>query len=312
MRITKPVAIAAAAATLALGLAACRGGSSSGGDIKLGMSVSTLNNPYFVQFRQGAEEEAKKEGVKLTTTDAQNDASQQTNQVQNFTGQSMKAIILNPVDSDAAAPAVKAADRAKIPVIAADRGVNGASVAQTVASDNVAGGRLAAQQLGKALGGKGKVGVLQGTAGTSAARDRQQGFAEGIKAFPGIQVVAQQPADFDRAKGLDVLTNMVQANPGITGVFAANDEMALGGIKALGAKAGKQVKVVGFDGTPDGLKAVQMGTLSADVAQQPKLLGQLAVQSAVKAAKGDKVPVTVAVPVKVADKTNVAQFLNGS
>jgi ribose transport system substrate-binding protein len=313
MRITKPAAIAAAAATLALGLAACRGGgSSSGGDIKLGMSVSTLNNPYFVQFRQGAEEEAKKEGVKLTTTDAQNDASQQTNQVQNFTGQSMKAIILNPVDSDAAAPAVKAADRAKIPVIAADRGVNGASVAQTVASDNVAGGRLAAQQLGKALGGKGKVGVLQGTAGTSAARDRQQGFAEGIKAFPGIQVVAQQPADFDRAKGLDVLTNMVQANPGITGVFAANDEMALGGIKALGAKAGKQIKVVGFDGTPDGLKAVEAGTLSADVAQQPKLLGQLAVQSAVKAAKGDKVPVTVAVPVKVADKTNVAQFLTGS
>jgi ABC-type sugar transport system substrate-binding protein len=224
----------------------------------------------------------------------------------------MKAIILNPVDSDAAAPAVKAADRAKIPVIAADRGVNGASVAQTVASDNVAGGRLAAQQLGKVLGGKGKVGVLQGTAGTSAARDRQQGFTEGIKAFPGIQVVAQQPADFDRAKGLDVLTNMVQANPGITGVFGANDEMALGGIKALGAKAGKQVKVVGFDGTPDGLKAVQAGTLSADVAQQPKLLGQLAVQSAVKAAKGDKVPVTVAVPVKVADKTNVAQFSGGS
>ena len=311
MRITKPAAVAAAAATLALGLAACRG-SSSGGDIKLGMSVSTLNNPYFVQFRQGAEEEAKKEGVKLTTTDAQNDASQQVNQVQNFTGQSMKAIILNPVDSDAAAPAVKAADRAKVPVIAADRGVNGATVAQTVASDNVAGGRLAAQQLGKALGGKGKVGVLQGTAGTSAARDRQQGFAEGIKAFPGIQVVAQQPADFDRSKGLDVLTNMMQANSGITGVFAANDEMALGGIKALGAKAGKQVKVVGFDGTPDGLKAVQAGTLSADVAQQPKLLGQLAVQSAVKAAKGDKVPVTVAVPVKVADKTNVAQFINGS
>jgi ABC-type sugar transport system substrate-binding protein len=311
MRITKPAAVAAAAATLALGLAACRGGS-SGGDIKIGMSVSTLNNPYFVQFRQGAEAEAKKEGVKLTVTDAQNDASQQVNQVQNFTGQSMKAIILNPVDSDAAAPAVKAADRSKIPVIAADRGVNGATVAQTVASDNVAGGRLAAQQLGKALGGKGKVGVLQGTAGTSAARDRQQGFAEGIKAFPGIQVVAQQPADFDRAKGLDVLTNMVQANPGITGVFAANDEMALGGIKGLGAKAGKQIKVVGFDGTPDGLKAVQAGTLAADVAQQPRLLGQLAVQAAVKAAKGDKVPATVAVPVKVADKSNVTQFTGGA
>jgi ribose transport system substrate-binding protein len=315
MRIIKPVAVAAAGAALALGLAGCKSGGSSssgGGDVKIGLSVSTLNNPYFVQFRQGAEEEAKKEGVKITTTDAQNDASQQVNQVQNFAGQSMKAIIINPVDSDAAGPAVKAADRSKIPVIAADRGVNGAKVAQTVASDNVAGGRLAAQELGKALNGKGKVAVLQGTAGTSAARDRQQGFAEGIKAFPGIQVVAQQPADFDRTKGLDVMTNMLQANPGITGLFAANDEMALGGIKALGAKAGKQVKVIGFDGTPDGLKAVQSGTLNADVAQQPKLLGQLAVQDAVKAAKGTTIESTVAVPVKVATKENVAQFTNGS
>ncbi|MCO5991813.1 substrate-binding domain-containing protein [Actinoallomurus rhizosphaericola] len=316
MQFTKPAAIAAAGAVLALGLTACNngGGSSSGGggDIKIGLSVSTLNNPYFVQLRQGAEAEAKKEGVKITTTDAQNDASQQVNQVQNFVSQSMKAIILNPVDSAAAAPAAKAADRAKIPVVAADRGVDGATVTQTVASDNVAGGKLAAQELGKALGGKGKVAVLQGTAGTSAANDRQKGFEEGIKAFPGIQVVAQQPADFDRTKGLDVMTNIVQAHSDITGVFAANDEMALGAIKALGAKAGKQVKVIGFDGTPDGLKAIQAGTLTADVAQQPVLLGQMAVQAAVKAAKGDKIDATVAVPVKVATKDNVAQFTNGS
>ncbi|GAA4610314.1 hypothetical protein GCM10023195_42240 [Actinoallomurus liliacearum] len=317
MQFTKPAAVAAAGAVLALGLTACNNNSGSssgggGGDIKIGLSVSTLNNPYFVQLRQGAEAEAKKEGVKITTTDAQNDASQQVNQVQNFASQSMKAIIINPVDSAAAAPAVKAADRSKIPVIAADRGVDGATVTQTVASDNVAGGKLAAQELGKALGGKGKVAVLQGTAGTSAANDRQKGFVEGIKAFPGIQVVAQQPADFDRTKGLDVMTNIVQAHSDITGVFAANDEMALGAIKALGAKAGKQIKVVGFDGTPDGLKAIQAGTLTADVAQQPVLLGQMAVQAAVKAAKGDKIDATVAVPVKVATKDNVAQFTNGS
>ncbi|MEV0404677.1 substrate-binding domain-containing protein [Actinoallomurus sp. NPDC050550] len=315
MQFIKPAAVAAAGAVLALGLTACNKSSSTGGgggDIKLGLSVSTLNNPYFVQLRQGAEAEAKKEGVKITVTDAQNDASQQVNQVQNFVSQNMKAIIINPVDSSAAAPAVKAADRSKIPVIAADRGVTGADAAQTVASDNVAGGKLAAQELGKALGGKGKVAVLQGTAGTSAARDRQQGFAEGIKAFPGIQVVAQQPADFDRTKGLDVMTNLIQAHSDITGVFAANDEMALGAIKALGGKAGKQVKVVGFDGTPDGIKAIQAGTLTADVAQQPVLLGQLAVQSAVKAAKGGKIDANVAVPVKVATKDNVAQFTNGA
>ncbi|GAA3312074.1 hypothetical protein GCM10020219_021280 [Nonomuraea dietziae] len=204
--------IIAAGAALALGLTACGSADTTGptatgggsGDIKIGMSVSTLNNPYFVQLRAGAEEEAKKLGVSLTVTDAQNDASQQVNQVQNFTSQNMKAIVINPVDSDAAAPAVKAAERSNIPVIAADRGVNGAEVKQTVASDNVQGGKLAAEELAKQMGEKGRVVVLQGVAGTSASRDRGQGFTEGIKAYPGIQVVASQPADFDRTKGLDV------------------------------------------------------------------------------------------------------------
>ncbi|WP_308250012.1 substrate-binding domain-containing protein [Sphaerisporangium fuscum] len=313
-------ALVAAGAALALGLTACGSGSSSGGSgsgsssggsgsgVKIGMSISTLNNPYFVQLRQGAEAEAKKLGATLTVTDAQNDASQQVNQVQNFTSQSMKAIILNPVDSDAAAPAVKVAERSSIPVLAVDRGVNNAQVAQTVASDNVAGGKLAAQELAKQISEKGKVVVLQGVAGTSAARDRGQGFTDGIKAYPNIQVVAQQPADFDRTKGLDVMTNLLQSNPDIVGVFAENDEMALGAIKALGAKAGKEVKVVGFDGTPDGLKAIQAGTLAASVAQQPALLGQQAVQNAVKAAGGEKLTAKLDVPVKIATKDNVSEF----
>jgi ABC-type sugar transport system substrate-binding protein len=307
-------AIVMAGAALTLGLAACgsSGGAgpagATGETVKIGMSVSTLNNPYFVQFRDGAQAEAKKLGATLTVTDAQNDASQQVNQVQNFTSQAMKAIIINPVDSAAAAPAVKAADRSSIPVIAADRGVTGADVAQTIASDNVAGGKLAAQQLAKVIGEKGKIVVLQVTAGTSAARDRGQGFTEGIKAYPNITVAAQQPADFDRTKGLDVMTNLLQSNPDITGVFAQNDEMALGAIKALGAKAGAQVKIVSFDGTPDGLTAVRAGTLAATVAQQPALLGQQAVDAAVKAAKGETVTKTVNVPVKVATKENVSEF----
>ncbi|MEU7829288.1 MULTISPECIES: substrate-binding domain-containing protein [unclassified Nonomuraea] len=310
-------ALVIAGAALALGLTACgsagpSGSNSSaspgGANVKIGMTVSTLNNPYFVQLRDGAQAEAQRVGATLTVTDAQNDASQQVNQVQNFASQAMKAIILNPVDSDAAAPAAKAAQRANIPVIAADRGVNGAEVTQTVASDNVTGGKLAAQELAELLGHKGQVVVLQGVAGTSAARDRGQGFTEGIKAFPNIKVVAQQPADFDRTKGLDVMTNLLQSNPGINGVFAENDEMALGAIKALGAKAGKEVKVVGFDGTPDGLKAVKAGTMNASVAQQPALLGQQAVAAAVKAAKGEKIEKTVAVPVKVATTENVDEF----
>ncbi|WP_433514568.1 substrate-binding domain-containing protein [Nonomuraea sp. CA-143628] len=310
-------ALVIAGAALALGLTACgsagpsgsnTSASPGGANIKIGMTLSTLNNPYFVQLRDGAQAEAQKTGATLTVTDAQNDASQQVNQVQNFASQAMKAIILNPVDSNAAAPAAKAAERANIPVIAADRGVKGAEVTQTVASDNVTGGKLAAQELAELLGHKGQVVVLQGLPGTSAHDDRGKGFTEGIKAFPNIQVVAQQPADFDRTKGLDVMTNLLQSHPGINGVFAENDEMALGAIKALGAKAGKEVKVVGFDGTPDGLKAVKAGTMNASVAQQPALLGQQAMAAAVKAAKGEKIDKTVAVPVKVATTENVDEF----
>lgn len=281
---------------------------SSGGTTKVGMSLSTLNNPFFVQMKDGAQAEAKKAGIDLTVTDAQNDASQQANQLQNFTSSGVSSIIVNPVDSDAVGPGVRSANKADIPVIAADRGVNKADAATLVASDNVAGGKLAADALADKLGGKGSIVILQGTAGTSASRERGAGFAEGLKAYPGIKVVAKQPADFDRTKGLDVMTNLVQSHPDITGVFAENDEMALGAVKALGSKAGTSVSVVGFDGTPDGLKAVEAGTLYASVAQQPSELGRIAVQNAVKAAKGEKVEKTVKVPVKVVTRENVADF----
>ncbi|GGX46900.1 substrate-binding domain-containing protein [Streptomyces chartreusis] len=283
-------------------------GSSTSADRKMGLSLSTLNNPFFVQIRAGAMAEAKKQGVDLTVTDAQNDASQQANQLQNFTSSGVGAIIVNPVDSDAASNSVKAADKADIPVIAVDRGVNDAKTDALVASDNVAGGELAAKSIAEKLGGKGKIVILQGQAGTSAARERAQGFENGLKAFPGIQVVAQQPADFDRTKGLDVMSNLLQAHPDVRGVIAANDEMALGAIKALGSKAGKSVSVVGFDGTPDGLKAVEGGSLYASVAQQPTQLGRIAVDNALKALDGEKVRQTVKVPVKVVTKENVAGF----
>ncbi|MCP2339465.1 ABC transporter permease/substrate-binding protein [Actinomadura rupiterrae] len=307
------VALAAVVA-IAVGVASTgdRSGSGVAGgahkNIKIGLSVSTLNNPFFVQFRDGAQEEARKEGVSLTVQDAQNDASQQVNQVQNYSSQGMKAIVINPVDSDAAAPAVQAANRADIPVVAADRTVNKAKLAQFVASDNIAGGKDAAKALADSLGGHGKIVIIQGQPGTSASRERGQGFLAGIAQYPGIQVVAKQPADFDRTKGLDVMTNLLQSHPDVNGVFAENDEMALGAIKALGSKAGAQVKVVGFDGTPDGIKAVKDGTLTATVAQQPRLLGQMAVRSAVKAARGEKIDPTNAVPVKVATRANADQF----
>lgn len=283
-------------------------GSSSASTQKVGLSLSTLNNPFFVQIRAGAQAEAKKLGVDLTVTDAQNDASQQANQLENFTSSGLGAIIVNPVDSDATGPAARSVNKSGIPLVAVDRSVNGAETDTLVASDNTAGGVLAAKALAEKLGGQGTIVVLQGQAGTSASRERGAGFAEGLKAYPGIKVVAKQPADWDRTKGLDVMTNLLQANPDINGVFAENDEMALGAIKALGSKAGKSVSVIGFDGTPDGLKAVADGSLYASVAQQPKELGRIAVENALRVAEGKSVEKTVMVPVKVVTEENVAEF----
>ncbi|MEU2738659.1 substrate-binding domain-containing protein [Streptomyces sp. NPDC007095] len=291
--------IAAVVAAAVVGAMSFLHNGSSSATKKVGLSLSTLNNPFFVQIKSGAQQEAKKLGVDLTVTDAQNDASQQANQLQNFTSSGLGSIIVNPVDSDAAGPAVRSANKAGIPVVGVDRGVNKADTAALVASDNIAGGKL---------GGKGKIVILQGLAGTSASRERGAGFAEGLKAYPGIEVVARQPADFDRTKGLDVMTNLLQAHPDIQGVFAENDEMALGAIKALGSKAGTSVSVIGFDGEPDGLKAVKDGTMYASVAQQPTELGRIAVENALNAAEGKKVEKTVMVPVKVVTKENVAGF----
>jgi ribose transport system substrate-binding protein len=307
----KVATVGVVAGLVVLGTAGCNRtsstGASGGGDMKITLALSTLNNPFFVEVRDGAEAEAKKQGVTLDVVDAQNDSAQQANQLQTASSGSTKAVIVNPVDSDAAGPSVTALNKAKIPVIAVDRTVNDASVDSFIASDNVAGGKQAADDLAKAIGEKGEILVLQGQAGTSASRDRGQGFAEGIKKYPGITVVGKQTANFDRATALDVTTNLLQAHPDVVGVFAENDEMALGAIKALGAKAGTSVKVAGFDGEADGLKAIEDGTLSSSVAQQPAKLGALAVDQAVKAVSG-KADKTVQVPVVSVTKSNVGDF----
>ncbi|GAA2089874.1 hypothetical protein GCM10009801_54450 [Streptomyces albiaxialis] len=276
--------------------------------MKLGFAISALNQPFMVQMKEGAEAEAKAQGASLSVQDGNDDASTQANQVQNFTSQQVKGLIINPVDSDAAGPSVKAAANAKIPVIAADRSVNKAKVEATVASDNVEGGKMAAKELADQLGGKGEILQIRGQVATSAARERNKGFTEGLKKFPGIKVVAKQPADFLRAKGLDVTQNAMQAHPDIDGVFAENDEMALGAIKALGAKAGSDVKVVGFDGTPDAFKAVKKGTMNVTIAQQPSELGKMAVRNAMRVIDGATIDSQIKVPVKAVNKKNVDRF----
>ena len=305
----KIAALTATAALILAGTTACgRGGGDAASGTKIVMAISTLNNPFFVELRDGAQAAAEAAGVQLNIVDAQNDSATQANQLATAAAGATKAVIVNPVDSDAAASAVKALGKAGIPVIAVDRTVNGAELASLVASDNVAGGRQAADELAKSMGETGSVIALQGVSGTSASRDRGAGFEEGMKAYPNITVVAKQTANFDRAAALDVTTNLMQAHPEVTGLFAENDEMALGAVQALGARAGQDVMVVGFDGTSDGLAAIEAGTLVATIAQQPAELGRLAVELAVKAIKGTKIDKTVPVEVVSVTKTNVGDF----
>ena len=307
----KAATVAAIVAVVATGTAGCNRTPAGEADRPtVVLSLSTLNNPFFVELRDGAQAEADEKGVDLQVVDAQNDSATQSNQLATAASNA-DAVILNAVDSDAAGPAAKALNDANVPIVAVDRAVNGADVASFVASDNVAGGEQAAKALAEAIGEKGEVIVLQGVAGTSASRDRGEGFTKGIAAYPNITVVAQQTANFDRATALDVTTNLLQAHPNAVGVFAENDEMGLGAIQALGSRAGTDVKVAAFDGTEDGLKAIEAGTLSSTIAQQPAELGALAVDQAVKAVNGgsgDEGPSDQAVEVITVTKENVGDF----
>jgi ribose transport system substrate-binding protein len=299
--------LAALATVVAVG---CQrgGGGGEGGGPRIGLSISTLNNPFFVTLRNGAQQAAKKEGAKLIIADAQDDAATQQDDVQNFVTQQVDAILINPVDSEAVVPAVQAANQANIPVIALDRGASGGKLETLIASDNVEGGRMAAKELIQ-LVGSGPVAQLEGIPGTSPTRDRGQGFEEVINAQDAVQLVSSQTANFLRTEGLNVTENILQSNPGIKGIFAQNDEMAMGAVRALGGRAGSEVKIVGFDGIEDALKAIQAGKLNATIAQQPDKIGSLGVENAMKVVDGKSVDKNIPVQVKLVTKENVSQFL---
>jgi ribose transport system substrate-binding protein len=296
-------------AVLATALAAgCQRGGGEGGGARIGLSVSTLNNPFFVTLRDGAQSAADEAGAELIVSDAQNDTAQQQDDIQNFVTQQVNAILVNPVDSDAVVPAIEAANQANIPVIALDRGASGGELATTIASDNVQGGNLGGEELIR-LVGSGSVAQLEGTPGADPARDRGQGFQDAIDAQSAVEVVASQSANFDRAEGLNVAENILQANPDIAGIFAQNDEMALGAVQALGDSAGDDVKVVGFDATEDGLSAIQDGTMNATVAQQPAEIGSLGVENAISVINGESVEENIPVEVQLVTPENVSDFL---
>ena len=265
---------------------------------KMALVLSTLNNPFFVTLKEGAEAKANQLGYELLVLDSQNDPAKELANVEDVLNKNIKVLLINPADSDAVRSAIRAANRKNVPVVTLDRGATSGTVASHVASDNVQGGQMAGDLILQKLGKSGSVVELEGVPGTSAARDRGMGFNQAVDSASGVNVVARQAADFDRTKGLNVMENILQAQSDVQAVFAHNDEMALGAIKAIQA-SGRDILVVGFDGTGDAVKAVQDGSMLATVAQQAGMIGSLGIETADKIIKGQSVADYTPVPLQL-------------
>jgi len=268
----------------------------------IGLSVSTQNNPFFVELVEGAKAQADSLGVQLTVADAGDDTAKQAADIEDLVASGISVLIVNPVDSDAVTGAVEFALSKGVRVISVDRAVNGVEIDCQIASDNIMGAELSTQFIVDMLGEGAVVVELEGVTGTSAAIERSQGFHN--IADEKLNVVASQTANFDRTEGMSVMENMLQANGDIQAVFAANDEMALGAMEAISG-AGKNIVVVGFDATDDALASIEAGQMAATIQQQPALIGSTAVENAVKLINGESIPASVPVEVTLVTKDNL-------
>lgn len=284
---------------LALTLAACGGDDDEDeatpepteeASLTLGLAVSTLQNPFFVSLRDGAQTAADRLEVELVVKDAEDDVEQQKTQVQELIDEGVDAILINPVDGDAIVPAIEAANEADVPVLTIDRSASGGEIVAHVASDNLAGGRMAAEYLAENLGGTGKVIELEGIPGTSAAEARGAGFNEAIAESEEIEVIARETANFNREEGRTVFAQLLDEYEEINGVFAHNDEMILGAIEAAKeADRAGDIRFVGFDAVEDAVAAVESGDLLATIAQQPAEMGRLGVEAAADHLNGTEI-----------------------
>lgn len=308
----KTIALASAVAAISL-LGACgRGGSDSAGgekQVTATLVISTLNNPFFVSVADGAKKAASDAGAKLDVQNANNSDQTALNATTTALTKKPSVLIIDPVGSESGGTMTKAANQADVPVVAFDREPDSGTLASFIGYDAIQAGKEAAKSLATAIGEKGKVVEIQGILGTNVAQDRSKGFNEGIAAYPGITVVAKQSADFDRGKALDVMTNVLQGNSDIDGVYAANDEMALGVVAALKARnLDGKVKVVGNDGIGDALKAVEAGTMYSTHAESPFVLGKKVIGLSLKVAAGDTVEKNTVLEGQLVTKDKVASF----
>jgi ribose transport system substrate-binding protein len=286
---------------LTASLSGCGGGSTATpGTAKIAVIISTLNNPWFVVLADSAKQHASQLGYEAVVFDSQNDPAKEAAHFENVIASGYAAVLFNPTDADGSVANVRRAKQAGIPVFCMDREINATDAAVSqVLSDNYSGCVTLGQYFVKQVGQSGEYVELLGLVGDNNTWNRSKGFHSVVDRYPGLKMVAQQSAEFDRAKALEVMDTILQGNPTIDAVFCGNDAMAMGAYQALvAAGKDKEVKVFGFDGADDVVKLIVEGKIVATGMQFPKLMARTAAESAHKYLGGirdlaQKIPVAV-------------------
>jgi inositol transport system substrate-binding protein len=303
-------------AAMAIGLALIPYGcgrppSRTGGKpVVIGVSLLNLSSEFIVMLNRSMEAKARELGVQLIVSDAERDPVKQVRQVETFIAQKVDAIILNPCEVEASAPAVDKALAAGIPIVNVNSETRSAPTA-FVGSRDEESARIAMDYIARRLKGRGNVVMMHGFMGQAAQIKRDRGAREVLAKSPGLKLLAAQTADWDRAKAMTLMENWIQSyGPALNAVFAQNDEMAMGALLALEqAKMKGKVIVVGVDSIADALQAVRDGRLDATVFQDANGQGGIAVETAVKIVRKQPYEKQVYIPFQLVTKENVGQFL---
>ena len=246
----------------------------------------------------GVKEEAARQGFEAVVLNAADKLDKQIADVEDLIQRRIDVLLINATHDGAAAVVEKAA-KAGIPVITLQRGVPSPAVSSHIGTDNVVIGRLGAQWVVDKLGGKGNVVVMEGIPGAASSEDRKKGAAEIFPKYPDIKIVAQQSGQYDRAKALNVMENILQAQPKIDVVYCFNDEMAMGVLAAVKAARRTGILITGMDANKDAVEAVKRGELAMTIALPPKDIGRLGVIYAKWLKSGEiSVPVRSVMPVQ--------------
>ncbi len=300
------------AAFLVAGIPSCNRNRAGEGPRKMAVVISTLNNPWFVVLAESAAGRARELGYEANIFDSQNNPAREAEHFDNIIAMQYDAILFNPTDADGSVLNVKRAKEAGIPTFCMDREINSRDAAVTqLLSDNFTGCVKLGQYFVRQLNQEGNYVEILGLVGDNNTWNRSSGFHSVVDEFPGLKMVAQQSADFDRNKAMDVMETIMQAHPDIDAVFCGNDAMAMGAYQAVRAagKAGR-IKVFGFDGARDAVIGIAGGKIEATVMQFPVLMARTSAELADRYIRGQR-DFTGKTPVEVVLVTpeNVEQYM---